>query len=234
MAKLTLTRLQGGYLSTAAVNANQVLTEAALENTLSRDGITPNVMSADIDMNNIGRITNLKDATQNQEPVTLAQAALIAGVGVPLTQTTIGAALWPQSGVETANGVTAVNLHFYYGDVLRYDAKIDGATDDTPAFNSALQSGHPAFCDKGGNSAIEGTIVLDGNSGLGVAKSLTLNPSLRLQRYTDVNIPMIHVWGLFNYIDGRMANIAHKTFQYTNGMILVGPSPPFSGSRQWC
>ena len=196
-----------------------------MENTLSRDGGAPNTMNANIDMNSVGRITNLTDAVNNQEPITLAQAAFIAGVINPLTQTTVGAVLWPQHAVETSNSVTAVNLHFYYGDVMRYDAKIDGSTDDTGAFNAALQSGWAAFCDMAGNSAIEGTIVLDGNSGTGTAKSLTLNPSIRLQRYTDVDIPMVHVWGLFNYFDGRMGQLAHKTYAYTNGMLLLGQDP---------
>lgn len=51
MAKLTLQHLGAGYLSTAALNANFDLIETALENTVSRDGSTPNQMEADLDMN---------------------------------------------------------------------------------------------------------------------------------------------------------------------------------------
>lgn len=51
MAKLTLNNITSGYASTAALNANNDAIEAALENTLSRDGTTPNSMSADLDMN---------------------------------------------------------------------------------------------------------------------------------------------------------------------------------------
>lgn len=51
MAKLTLTDVTTGYQSTAAVNANNALIEAALENTVSRDGTTPNSMTGNIDMN---------------------------------------------------------------------------------------------------------------------------------------------------------------------------------------
>lgn len=50
MAKLTLTDITTGF-DTSAYNANNSLIEAALENTLSRDGTTPNTMSADLDMN---------------------------------------------------------------------------------------------------------------------------------------------------------------------------------------
>ena len=51
MAKLTLNDVTTGYQSTAAVNANNALVEAALENTVSRDGTTPNTMTGSLDMN---------------------------------------------------------------------------------------------------------------------------------------------------------------------------------------
>jgi len=51
MAKLTLTDVTTGYQSTAAVNANNALVEAAIENTISRDGTTPNTMTGSLDMN---------------------------------------------------------------------------------------------------------------------------------------------------------------------------------------
>ena len=51
MAKLTLNDISGGYQTADAYNTNNTLIEAALENTLSRDGSTPNQMEADIDMN---------------------------------------------------------------------------------------------------------------------------------------------------------------------------------------
>lgn len=52
MAKLTLTDITTNRLtSIATYNSNNDLIEAALENTLSRDGTTPNAMAADIDMN---------------------------------------------------------------------------------------------------------------------------------------------------------------------------------------
>lgn len=142
MSKLTLTRLQGGYLSTAAVNANQVLLEAALENTLSRDGSTPNVMRAQLDMNS-NRLVNLVDAVNNQEPVTLAQAALIAGVSSPLTQDTVGAVLWPTSADEASAGVSITKFYYEYNDPRRYGAlhdpdKTGAGTDNSAAFEAAV------------------------------------------------------------------------------------------------
>lgn len=77
MAKLTLAdvaNLLGNPTSAAnTINANNALVETALENTLSRDGTTPNQMEADIDMNNndllnVGTI-NVEDLILNGVPV---------------------------------------------------------------------------------------------------------------------------------------------------------------------
>lgn len=75
MAKLTLTDLASLSNEQSALNtmaANNTAIENAIENTLSRDGTSPNSMSADLDMNS-NQILNLPDATTDQEPVTLGQ-----------------------------------------------------------------------------------------------------------------------------------------------------------------
>lgn len=64
MAKLTLNDITSGYASTTALNENFALIETALENTLSRDGTTPNSMSADLDMNG-NSILNVSSLTVN-------------------------------------------------------------------------------------------------------------------------------------------------------------------------
>jgi hypothetical protein len=56
---------------TTLANNNVALT-AAIENTLSRDGTTPNMMQSDLDMND-NRIINLPDAVSDQEPATFGQ-----------------------------------------------------------------------------------------------------------------------------------------------------------------
>ena len=142
MAKLTLTDLVGGYLSTTAINANYALMETALLNTLSRDGSGPNTMSAQLDMNS-QRIVNLVDAVNNQEPVTLAQANLLAGVTNALTQNTVGEVLWPDTAEETAAGVTTTKNYYENPDPRRYGAVDDtdrtaSGTDNTAAFAAAV------------------------------------------------------------------------------------------------
>ena len=52
MAKLTLNQIFSGFQSNDALNDNFDLIEAAIENTISRDGTTPNQMQADLDLNN--------------------------------------------------------------------------------------------------------------------------------------------------------------------------------------
>ncbi len=83
MAKLTLTdlaNLQNEQTAVAAVNANNALIEAALENTISRDGTTPNAMTADLDMNS-NRILNLPTPTQPTEPLRLEDLTDFTDVG---------------------------------------------------------------------------------------------------------------------------------------------------------
>ena len=83
MAKLTLTDLvsttSNGTAAAGTINDNNAAIEAALENTLSRDGTTPNTMSADLDMNSnqiinlptpvdptdVVRLSDLQDAIQD-------------------------------------------------------------------------------------------------------------------------------------------------------------------------
>lgn len=61
MPKLSLSTIGSRYASVAALNQNFDAIETAIENTLSRDGTTPNVMGANLDMNshnllNVGTI----------------------------------------------------------------------------------------------------------------------------------------------------------------------------------
>jgi hypothetical protein len=51
MAKLTISDITSGYTSTTALNTAFAAIETALENTLSRDGTSPNQMSANLDLN---------------------------------------------------------------------------------------------------------------------------------------------------------------------------------------
>lgn len=72
MAKLTTNTISGGYASTTELNDNFDLVEAAVENTLSRDGTTPNSMAAQLDMDsnrviNVGQPVDDNDAARKKD-----------------------------------------------------------------------------------------------------------------------------------------------------------------------
>jgi hypothetical protein len=69
MSKLTVSNINSRYASVAALNSNFGAIETAIENTLSRDGTSPNSMSANIDMDS-NRIVNLPDPISDGEPAT--------------------------------------------------------------------------------------------------------------------------------------------------------------------
>ena len=73
MAKVTLddlANLENEATTVSTVNNNNALIEAALENTLSRDGTSPNTMGANLDMNS-NRILNLPAPVNATEPLRL-------------------------------------------------------------------------------------------------------------------------------------------------------------------
>ena len=88
MAKLTLTDIDSGYASVAALNANFTAIETAIENTVSRDGTSPNTLTEDLDVNgngllNVGSLTvggvDVVDlATGVSEAAASAAAALVS------------------------------------------------------------------------------------------------------------------------------------------------------------
>jgi hypothetical protein len=69
-------------------------------------------------------------ASQSSDAVTESSATL--------SQAAIGAALYPQTMAERAQGVSPVNYSYPEMNVMRYGATGDGSTDDSPAFQTAL------------------------------------------------------------------------------------------------
>lgn len=74
MAKITLLETGSGYY------ANNPALEAAIENTLSRDGTAPNQMGANLDMNS-NRVTNLTDGVNPQDAASVSQLEGIFAAG---------------------------------------------------------------------------------------------------------------------------------------------------------
>lgn len=80
MAKITLNDIShpGDNTVVTTINGNNAAIEAALENTLSRDGTSPNQMNAPLDMNS-ERILNLPTPVSANEPVRLTDLAAVSG-----------------------------------------------------------------------------------------------------------------------------------------------------------
>lgn len=82
--KVTLanvTSFQNDSSAVATVNANSAALTTAIDNTLSRDGSSPNQMNANLDMNS-NHLLNLPAPNSPQEPLRLTDVALLNG-GTP-------------------------------------------------------------------------------------------------------------------------------------------------------
>lgn len=136
MAKLTLNDVTSGNAAATRINANNDLIETAFENTLSRDGSSPNTMSADLDMNS-NRVVNLAAPVNNNDAVRwidLTGSVQLTGVAIPsqtsnsgkvirtdgtniswqtvissVTAAEIGAKIYPQTTAESSASVTPSN-----------------------------------------------------------------------------------------------------------------------------
>lgn len=76
-----LANLQNENTAVTAINANNAAITTAINNTLSRDGTTPNQMSATLDMNS-NRIINLPEPASANEPARIQDLADIVSDGV--------------------------------------------------------------------------------------------------------------------------------------------------------
>lgn len=131
MAKLTLNNISSGHGSTALINSNSDAIQTAMENTLSRDGTSPNQMGASLDMNS-NKIINLPPAGTSTEPVTLSQLTAAS-------QTTVidaSVSTFTPSGTGAVLRTVAGKL----GDTINvhdFGAVGDDSTDDAAAIQAA-------------------------------------------------------------------------------------------------
>ncbi|KKM83934.1 hypothetical protein LCGC14_1304280, partial [marine sediment metagenome] len=123
-----------------------------------------------------------------------------------------------RSVAEIANGKTPIDFTKLWGDILRFDAKIDGTTDDTTAWNDAIDSGHPAFCDAMGTSNIEGMISMDG------FKGLRTNAGLNMERQSGLStLPIIRMYGNQNIWEANGVTVRQDLYVHLDGIIHIGP-----------
>jgi hypothetical protein len=148
MAKLTVTPIQSGYLSGAALNALLTDIAAAIENTLSRDGTSPNQLEADIDLNGY-RILNSGDAGDEPDAlITLEQlqdyiAAHSDGiVAVQIESFTAGVAQTVFNLTDIDYEVGANNLAVYVDGVRKFvDLDFTETDSETVTFLAGMSGG---------------------------------------------------------------------------------------------
>ena len=161
MAKITalsdLVNLQSETTAVATINANNQRIEDALANTLSRDGSTPNTMSANLDLNS-NRILNLPAASAATEPVRKSEFdAAVGGLDVALLQEAVDAvdtvttardeavqaALDAASYIGSATSAqtwTTARSFTYTGDVTGSAASVNGSANVSIALSIAADT----------------------------------------------------------------------------------------------
>jgi hypothetical protein len=171
MAKLTLNNLTSLTNQTSAIttiNNNNDAIETALENTLSRDGTSPNTMGASLDMNS-NRILNLPEPTNDGEPLRLGDVPLVvvgSTITAPGSSTNNGIVTWVGTSAAqiSSNSVTVVS-----GTNLSVPGTLTVGTSSTTSVRDRLTSSRTYYVRRDGN---------DSNSGLtnsSVGAFLTIN-----------------------------------------------------------
>lgn len=103
MSKLTLNNIASGFATNTIINSNFDAIEAALENTVSRDGSSPNHMLAELNMNSFP-ITNVGRAATLNSAVSLGQVLEYINTTEDLT------GVVPITWEFTSTGATSYNL----------------------------------------------------------------------------------------------------------------------------
>lgn len=105
MSKVTLQRIstfQNDVSAPAAFNANMTLLEAIIDTLLSRDGTSPNQVTADLDMNS-KRVLNLPSPVSGSEPARLTdlEAVVLASTNGTIVPGSVNEAALASSAVTT-------------------------------------------------------------------------------------------------------------------------------------
>lgn len=162
--KITLTNLvnlQNENTAVAAINANNAKIVTAIDNTLSRDGTSPNTMGSSLDMNS-NRIINLPSPISATEPVPFGEfnAAVIGKGNVP-TGGTPSQVLVKKTSADYDTQWVNESANLAAGNNI----SISGAPAtisvlNTPSFTNVLYKGTTGTTTVQASSAASGTLTL--------------------------------------------------------------------------
>ncbi len=204
MSKISLTdlsNLQNENTAIAAINSNNAILEAAMDNTLSRDGTSPNQMSSTLDMNS-NRIINLPNAIGLEEPVTLGQvdavvqAVVEEGITIGTSPVFVSTAMQPVVGSTTLSGAATL-LGVDYTTITDPGIDSTGTTASDTAFQAAVAAHSYLVIPKGSTVRLSqnftipsGKVIRIDNGGslkVDSGKTITINGIVEAGQYWIFN-----------------------------------------------
>lgn len=141
MTKVVLPSISSGYVSADLVNNAFQLIEEAFDNTVSRDGTSPNQMESSLDMNS-NRILNLPVPSSDSEPMTYGQAKELAnGFIIQRIESQIATAGQTDFTLNFSYEVGVNNLAVYVDGVRKFVPDYSETSTNTIKFASGLTLG---------------------------------------------------------------------------------------------
>lgn len=227
MAKLVLDDIGSTLTNTAAttINNNNNKIEQALENTLSRDGSTPNNMQADLDMdsNDLLNVDNLHVNT-----IVIDGEVLIPGSSIAAGQ--IATQAEAEEGTNNTKIMTplrtkqSIATELVYtkptGLVNDYNPQTQVGTDNSAAIQAAFDTGEFVFIPEGNYKVVSADLHRDIEQGgfFGPGRLYSLWPSGR-----DEQIGFMHAFGIASPARGEKGV----------GGIHLGGEDGYAGTVLW-
>jgi hypothetical protein len=202
LAKLNLNDITSTYRSATALNANFDAIETAVENTLSRDGTSPNAMAAVLDMGS-NRIINLTDPTAAQDGATKAYVDSIA------------------STISDINDITHVDGVFIVSDGTKWVGESDATARASMgvSIGSDVQAYDAGLTDIAGLATTDGNIIVGSGSNWVAESGATARTSLGLGIGSDVqayDAGLTSIAGLTTAADKMIYTTGSDTYAVTD------------------